>query len=86
MSGLLKVFQLLLLYLNLSFCFLLSDKLFFIFNELLFFLLELSYSCLIGTDDDLTYLVTVEADLFLELGMLVKMLSCVSNVSQQLGK
>ncbi|KAM2511233.1 hypothetical protein PS1_035634 [Malus domestica] len=39
-----------------------------------------------GTSDDLIYLVTIEAGLILQLEVLVKMLRCVVNVSQQLGK
>ncbi|TQE12349.1 hypothetical protein C1H46_002002 [Malus baccata] len=39
-----------------------------------------------GTSDDLIYLVTIEAGLILQLQVLVKMLRCVVNVSQQLGK
>ncbi|KAM1570247.1 hypothetical protein ACFX14_035327 [Malus domestica] len=39
-----------------------------------------------GTSDDLIHLVTMEAGLILQLEVLVKMLRCVVNVSQQLGK
>ncbi|CAN6684888.1 unnamed protein product [Malus baccata var. baccata] len=39
-----------------------------------------------GTSDDLVHLVTMEAGLILQLEVLVKMLRCVVNVSQQLGK
>nr|XP_028961719.1 uncharacterized protein LOC114826106 [Malus domestica] len=39
-----------------------------------------------GTSGDLIHLVTMEAGLILQLEVLVKMLRCVVNVSQQLGK